>query len=184
MAASASEINKIWQPNNFSKLCKLITDFSKKKNRSPLIPVFLGIKAERSYLERITKNCGALNLAGLLHLDESAFLVRDALFCLGLDTGIVHVASNLQTKTFVIYGPSNFILSEPMSADSVNAKVKTKVNPKANLQSKKLFYPIYHDHPHIAPHQRKQKRYRKILDINLITPAEVLNVIKISHVLD
>ena len=166
VAACASEDNKIWSPKHFIALCRLIFAAS----NSTLIPVCLGIDAERPYLDEIAKHCQGLNLAGCLSLTESAFLIKKSRFYVGLDTGLAHIAGNLQKKSFILYGPSNFILSQPSSI------------PKNHKDT--LIHPIYRSHPHIPPHHRKKKRYRHAIDINLITPAEVFKVICDSNILN
>ncbi|MBL7665327.1 MAG: glycosyltransferase family 9 protein [Bacteriovoracaceae bacterium] len=104
---SSAHANKRWPEEHFISFTKIFLNSSEGKNKKVLI---LAGKEdtfcrafdvlEKEFPDRV------YNLQGKCNLLESSLLTRDALFCVGNDTGLVHVAESFSTPSVVLFGPT------------------------------------------------------------------------------
>lgn len=101
---SSRWVSKEWGAESYFQLC--VSQF----NRSKLIPVILGRSQDQSAVLLSEK----LKAHGIDHrsiLSENDFgitasLIREAVFYVGSDTGLAHLAEAVGTRAFMIFGPT------------------------------------------------------------------------------
>ena len=105
--ASDLRIERRWRAERFTEFINKISEVSDLKC------VLIGSKDERSYVESIIKNVNPdiasnlINTAGELSIPELLCLIKNATFMLTNDTGPMHLAFALKTKTLSLFGPCN-----------------------------------------------------------------------------
>lgn len=105
LQCGAANKYKIWPKENFILLGRRIIELNPQKIRIILI----GSKKEKKYCKQIADTIGenAVSLAGKLSLSEIAALIKRFHFLVTNDTGPLHMAVALKTKTISLFCPTN-----------------------------------------------------------------------------
>ena len=103
---------RVWYYENFIKLINLIQEKHPK-----LIIVLSGTKTEENYLKQIKEGCHIkenIQIYTDLNYDTLFSLIKKASFLITNDTGPLHFAYALQTKTLAIFGisPAEYLYTE------------------------------------------------------------------------
>ena len=110
--ASTIALERRWPMENFVKLIELIV------NEDLGYPVLIGSIEERGFVEeicsKIKNRSQILNLAGKLKLDELIELIRGSELLITNDSGPLHLAGLLGTKTVSFFGPETPVLFGPI----------------------------------------------------------------------
>lgn len=95
---------KMWPPEKFIELGKKII-----KHYNDIVIIVLGSKQEKKLAKFVTEQIGqnAISLAGLLRLKELKALVEKLHLLITNDTGTMHMAIALKTKTVCLFCPTN-----------------------------------------------------------------------------
>jgi ADP-heptose:LPS heptosyltransferase len=106
--AGASSVHKLWTPDNYVELAKLLHE------KRGLSVVLVGGKGERRIsgyiLEHTGKSeCGIISFAGDLDLETTAAVIKHAAVFVGSDSGLAHLAVALGIPTVVLFGPSDHL---------------------------------------------------------------------------
>ena len=122
--AGAKWKRKQWAPEKFKELAKLITEKGYKV-------VLLGSEAEWDLNQTIrgrdsfitgifgfqgTSNPNIINLSGRATLSELAGLLKLSKMIIGNDSGLIHLASAVGTKSVAIYGTTSLLHSRTMGS--------------------------------------------------------------------
>ncbi|WP_353684123.1 glycosyltransferase family 9 protein [Thermodesulfovibrio sp. 3907-1M] len=94
---------KMWPKENFIQLGKKLID-----NNKNVVILILGSKEEKKLCESIAKKIGenAISLAGKLSLRELRALIEKTHLLITNDTGTMHIAIALKTKTLSLFCPT------------------------------------------------------------------------------
>jgi len=110
--ASTIALERRWPPEHFVKLIEMILA------ESLGFPVLIGSREERAFVEslriQLRKPERCLNLAGRLKLDELIELIRRGALLITNDSGPLHIAELLRTKTVSFFGPETPALFGPL----------------------------------------------------------------------
>lgn len=110
--ASTIALERRWPMENFVRLIELIL----KEDLG--YPVLIGSFEEREFVEEICSKIKSknriLNLAGKLKLDELIELIRGSELLITNDSGPLHLAGLLGTKTVSFFGPETPVLFGPI----------------------------------------------------------------------
>ncbi len=102
--ASDLRLERRWDKSNFISLINQIHNLYPQKKL-----VLIGSKGETSYVADIEKSIvnknNLINTAGKLHLSELLSLIKHATLMITNDTGPMHMAFALKTKTISLFGP-------------------------------------------------------------------------------
>jgi len=108
--ASDLALERRWPYENFVELIKSIL-----KQRNIRI-IFIGTKSESNSIEGISKlvgNSNMVNLAGKLNIRQLAYLFENAKLLIANDSGPLHLASAIGTRTISFFGPETPVLYGP-----------------------------------------------------------------------
>lgn len=96
-----------WKDENYINLGKRIT----KENENVLI-LLTGLKSDFARCEKIVNEIGknSLNIAGANNMDKDLAIVKKANLVICGNTGILHLAASVKTKTIGLHGPNNPVL--------------------------------------------------------------------------
>jgi len=94
---------KIWPEEKFIELGKKLTEYG-----GNIIIFILGSKEEKIFCDTIAKKIGenSISLAGLLSLKELGALIELTDLLVTNDTGTMHIAIALKTKTISLFCPT------------------------------------------------------------------------------
>ncbi|BBM88620.1 hypothetical protein COTS27_00301 [Spirochaetota bacterium] len=151
VGSQASESWRMWSGTHFYQLAAYL------EQHHQLHALWLGIDAEYESVEKLRRGLG-INLCGNLTWHNLLALLNEVRFLITNDTGVAHIGT-LLCQTFIIFGPSNPIMASPY----VHNNQLTKILP-ANCS--------------IPFERRKEKRYRKALNIQQISPKAVITAIE------
>ena len=119
LGPSAAQPNKMWAPERFAELGRRwIDEFSGTV-------ILVGSPAEHDYAERIKaqlKLDKVLNLAGAGNIAVAAEILRRADVFVGNDSGLVHLAAAVGTRTVAVSGPGDPREVSPFSPLAVTVK--------------------------------------------------------------
>lgn len=105
--ASDLRIERRWPAKRFTEFINEILEVT------PLQCVLIGSKPERDYVKLIIDDVNprhvknVINTAGELSIPELLTLIQNATFMVTNDTGPMHLAFSLKTKTLALFGPCN-----------------------------------------------------------------------------
>ena len=105
--ASDLRIERRWPAERFIEFINVISEVS------PLKCVLIGSKDERSYVESIIQSVNpchstkVISTAGELSIPELLCLIKNATLMVTNDTGPMHLAFSLKTRTLSLFGPCN-----------------------------------------------------------------------------
>lgn len=106
---------KRWSASNYAAICKQLA-------AQNIQPVLIGTEAEKDITTNIKKECNTcLDLTGKTSLDQIAALSRNALFCLGNDTGPMHLIAPTGCPSIILFSKH----SNPVRHAPKGAQVKT-----------------------------------------------------------
>ena len=94
---------KLWSEDKFATLCDRLTE---ELDREVII---VGGKSDKDYIGRILsimKN-RAIDISGRTNLRELAYLMSVAPLMICLDSGPMHIAATVGTKTIALFGPTS-----------------------------------------------------------------------------
>jgi len=113
LGLGANSSHKIWPTSNYVELCYLLAD---KFDTF----ILLGSKNEQHYSKFFKKdfNGNVIDLCGYLTIIESAAVLKMANFFIGNDSGLGHIASATETKSFTIFGEGNPLRYKPWGIKS------------------------------------------------------------------
>ncbi len=96
-----------WDDKNYAELGRRLT--SEYENIRILLT---GLKADFERCENIVKGIGknAMNISGLYNMDRDLAIIKKANLMVCGNTGILHLAASVKTKTIGLHGPNNPIL--------------------------------------------------------------------------
>jgi len=95
IAPMASEMDRTWGLNNYKELIK-------HTERSIIL---LGNESEKEILDELAKeNHNIINLAGMVTINEAAFIIQKARLFIGNDSGLTHLAHYLDVPLIAIIG--------------------------------------------------------------------------------
>lgn len=89
--------NKNWEQEYYSEMTTAL-------NHRGIIPVYLGSKQDREYVDAIAGE--KINCAGTFSLRELPLLARKALVCISVCTGPMHVVATTGIPIIALYGPT------------------------------------------------------------------------------
>lgn len=98
LAPGAAHFSKRWPIDRFKKLTELIL------NKTKSSVVILGSKEEQPEMESLVIDPRVMNLAGKLSLLESATILNRSQALVTNDSGLMHMASAVQTPLVAIFG--------------------------------------------------------------------------------
>lgn len=113
---------KEWEEGKFAELIILL------KERYDLNPVLVGGKDNKKLNETIVsivkerdndKNIDMLNLTGKIDLRDLCFFVKNASLFVGIDSGLMHLASSMDIPVVGIFGPSDPFYVGPQNERSI-----------------------------------------------------------------
>lgn len=95
---------KMWRQENWAELALWLNE-----NGMRVVLTGSNFSDEIAYVEKIFRTLpdGAVNMAGMLNIAESAFLTSQAKIYVGPDTMLTHVAAAVGTPAIALFGPSN-----------------------------------------------------------------------------
>ncbi len=94
---------KLWKEDKFATLCdRLIEEFGYDV-------IMVGGKSDKDYIGRIISSMKsrAIDVSGQTNLRELAYLMTIALLVICLDSGPMHIAAAVGTKTIALFGPTS-----------------------------------------------------------------------------
>ncbi|OGS20299.1 MAG: lipopolysaccharide heptosyltransferase II [Elusimicrobia bacterium RIFOXYA2_FULL_40_6] len=96
-------LHKVWPGKNFTNLIKLAL------TKYDFIPVFLGMKGEEDYIQKITAglNCEYVNLTGKTDLRAASAVIARCKLVIGNDTALIHIAAALGVPVIGLYGATD-----------------------------------------------------------------------------
>jgi len=94
----ASIPERRWGAERFKHVAKVLTNFGVKV-------VVIGGKEDRLQGDVIADGGGALNLAGITSLSETAAVIKKSTMLLSGDSGVLHIAVGLGIPTVSLFGP-------------------------------------------------------------------------------
>jgi len=104
---------KHWPPGHFASLIELMRrEFGAQFERV----LILGGAHEKSIGDQLLEKLNGFevhNLCGITAIRTTAALIQKALFLLGNDSGLVHIAHTLGTPVIALYGPVNPLVYGP-----------------------------------------------------------------------
>ncbi len=106
---------KAWEDKRFAELIGLL------KERYDFNPVLVGGKGDEEEIDRIVQWANVnpiFNLAGKASLREVCHLLKKAKLFVGIDSGIMHLASSLDIPVVGLFGPSDPFFVGPQNARS------------------------------------------------------------------
>jgi len=156
--ASDLALERRWPYENF---IELITNILK---RHSIKIIFIGTKSEYNSIESIlkfVKNSNIVNLAGQLNIRRLAYLFENAKLLIANDSGPLHLASAIGTRTISFFGPETPVLYGPRGEGHI------------------VFFKNINCSPCINVHEGKTvKCYRdRLRCMELITVQEVIDVV-------
>jgi ADP-heptose:LPS heptosyltransferase len=99
IAPMSSEMNKSWGIDNYKQLCSMLKEDI----------VLIGKEDERDMLESIcTGRENILNLGGKLSFKQTAFIMKNCSLYIGNDSGLTHLAHQLNAPLIAIIGGGKF----------------------------------------------------------------------------
>jgi ADP-heptose:LPS heptosyltransferase len=128
MKTITSEVNKNWDDNKYIDTARAIIE---KTGYSCLL---LGVEKEKKYLEWMRDEISLDTKIGIYSFKELIPILSNAKFVIGGDTGILHLASMLKTKTITIsLGPGTYFKSTPYGEGNIILYPKEKCYPCRHL---------------------------------------------------
>lgn len=110
--ASTIALERRWPPGHFERLIEMALD------QGLGFPVLIGASEERDFVESLRGRLKApekcVNLAGRLKLDEFIEFLRAARLLITNDSGPLHIAELLHTRTVSFFGPETPVLFGPL----------------------------------------------------------------------
>lgn len=107
IAPGANAYGKVWPKENF---VELIENIKYKFDKVLLV----GSKAERDVCEKISRQTGAMNLAGETTLRQSAALFTLCSFFIGNDSGLGHIAASQGMSCFTVFAHIDISYADPV----------------------------------------------------------------------
>ena len=97
-----------WSKDNFAKLSELLAKDARI--------IFTGTESERMVIEKIINlmSTNVINAAGKFNLPQLAYLLKKCSLFISSDTGPLHLASAMKTRTISFYGPNTPKLYGPL----------------------------------------------------------------------
>jgi len=143
--AGAGELalERRWPYKNFVELVK---DIIKQHN---IMVIFIGTKSEYNLIENILQlieNNNALNFAGKLNIRQIAYLFENAKLMIGNDSGPLHLASAMETRTISFFGPETPVLYGPRGEGHIVFFKNINCSPCINVHQGKTVK-CYRDKP-------------------------------------
>ena len=151
ISAKSTEARREWPLKYFEQF---ILDF--KKNNS-LKAVLLGTDKEKEAIEELSRCTDSLSFAGKTSLQEVCEVINNAQFFLGNDSGLAHVAGMLNKPTFVLYGPSDYLVANPPGHRVIQIIARLDEG--------------------ISPENRMLKKHWQKVKMENISPEEVVNIV-------
>ena len=113
LGLGANSSHKIWPTLNYVNLCNLLREQFDTF-------ILLGTKNEKKYANIFKRNFNGnvFDFCGDLSLIESAAILKKAKFFIGNDSGLGHIASATNTKSFTIFGEGNPVRYKPYGIKS------------------------------------------------------------------
>lgn len=105
--AGTSGFAREWDDKNYAELGRrLVTDYEDVRI------LLTGMKADIERCEGIVKGIGinAMNIAGKFNMDRDLAIIKKSNLMVCGNTGILHLAASVKTKTIGLHGPNNPIL--------------------------------------------------------------------------
>lgn len=127
--AGAKWRSKCWPKEKYAELCKrLLCETGVKV-------VLLGSPGEHALNEEIRRLAEGkpLNLSGGVTIGVLAALLKRASLVIGNDSGLMHLASAVGTKTVIIYGSTNPNVSRPKGIGETIALMKNDFCPPCTI---------------------------------------------------
>ena len=131
--ASARRKVKAWEDTKFAELILLLEE------HHHLTPVLVGGKEDQDAVERIMasvrakdaegKVCPIVNLAGKTGLRDLCYVLRGARLFVGVDSGIMHLASSFDIPVVGIFGPSDPFYVGPLNTRSTVVREELECIP-------------------------------------------------------
>lgn len=118
--------DKQWAPENFAQLARQLID-------SNYCIVFVGGKEENGLCKKICSDIHsyrAINVAGALNLEETAALLQSSQMLISNDSGIMHLATAVNTPVTALFGHT-----EPKHIGPFSKNLKSKTIKKSNKVS-------------------------------------------------
>ena len=115
---------KLWEDNKFARLCDRITDELKQK------VVFTGSKGHGS-IERIRSmmTFPSVNLEGQTTLRDLAYLYRLSGLLITTDSGPMHIAAAMNTRTVALFGPTDPLRTGPYGKGHIVVRKEMPCSP-------------------------------------------------------
>ena len=132
--ASDLALERRWPYENFVELIKNIL----KQHNIKII--FIGAKAESSSIEsilKLVKNSNAVNLAGKLNIRQLAYLFENAKLLIANDSGPLHLAVTMGTRTISFFGPETPVLYGPRGEGHIVFFKNINCSPCINVHESK-----------------------------------------------
>ena len=125
---TTSEVNKNWGEEQYIEVAKGII------SKTGYDCLLLGVEKEKKQLEIIKEKIGKQAKTGLYSFNELVSVLGEAEIVIGGDTGILHLAAALNTKTVTIaIGPGTYFKSTPYGSDNIILYPKEPCYPCKHL---------------------------------------------------
>ena len=126
--ASKRRQAKAWEPENYAKL--MLQLFDKYKLVSVLVGSKDNEKLNRFILDKISENgahqkVDVVDLTGRIGLGKLASVLKQARLFVGIDSGVMHMASSLDIPVVGLFGPTDSAYVGPQNNRSVVVKNQT-----------------------------------------------------------
>ena len=105
-----------WKDENYIKLGNRLVNYNDN-----IIVLLTGVRADFDRCEEITKGIGknTMNIAGKYSMDKDLAIIKKAKVVVCGNTGILHLAVGIGTKTIALHGPNNASIWGGYSKNSV-----------------------------------------------------------------
>ena len=105
----AGAASKVWRGDNWAEVADKLAQATDGE------VIFTGTAGEGAIIDEISArmNLGAINIAGSTSVGQLAALYRRALMVLGPDSGAMHIAAAVHTRTVALFGPADPIEFAP-----------------------------------------------------------------------
>ncbi len=119
--ASGRRQTKSWEAERFAGVMEYL------KRRHGLCPVLVGGAGdaehnrliEQAAIEKSSNSLGVVNLTGSVSLKELCAVIRQARLAVGIDSGVMHLASCLDVPLVVLFGPTDTKFVGPHNEQSI-----------------------------------------------------------------
>ncbi len=123
-AANAMGSPKVWPAGSFAELIRRL----EAKGEKVVLP---GDEAERGDVENFVAKhrLGAIPLAGKTTISEVARLIKEARLLVCHDSGLMHIGNAVGTPLVALYGPTDWIFTEPKASTSRIVRLELPCQP-------------------------------------------------------